>query len=1329
MVAISTATKPAQAISGAFKSTLPQSKLLDKMNQAASVTRKKPISLASSRYRFTLSLLVLLLYAGSVFAQTTWTGSVDTDWNTAGNWSSGVPDGSSDVTIPGVTNDPVIATAGAVAKSVTIASGGLLTVQASGSLAIYGSGTNGIFNEGTVQNSGTINIGNVAGKYGIDNRGTFKNKAGGLITIDDVGDTGIFHFSGEFTNEASIKIGSTGQVGSVGLTSASLFNNTASGQITIDRAWIWGLSHYSGDFNNQGNISIGGSAATNIMFGIDLYIGTFTNNGGQITIDRCNIGISGFKVEGSFLNTGTVKIGALQSLPKMLSDDDGTNFAFINNAGGLLQGTGQIPSANFTGAGGTLSPGYSPGTMAFNGNEDFSNSTMAMEVNGTGVAGTDFDQIVVNGTATLGGTLALSINYTPAVGDQIAILSASGISGTFSTLTGLPENWVVHYTSVGVMLIYGGSNGNVWNGSVSSEWHDAVNWSGGVPDSNAEVIIPDVANDPVIYAAGAKAKSIKVEAGAVLTVTILGGLSVNGAATEGVWNQGTIQNNGTINIGNTGNVGNYGIYNEGILNNNTGARIKIDRVATSGIGLLSNTVTNSGDITIGALTPVSKLITAVNGQFSNSTDGVLMGTGEIAAANFTNAGGTLSPGYSPGIMTFTTDENFNNNILSMEVKGAANAGVDFDQVTVSGTATLGGTLSLSINYSPSVGDQLKIVNASAVTGAFSTIVGLPAGWHVVYYPSTVVLTYGIPQTTWTGGFDTDWNNAANWSLGIPDISSDVTIPDVANDPVIGSGTAKTKSVTIAGGSVLTVEGVAGLTIQNADAKGLDNQGTVLNKGTIVIIGPGADGLFNGGTVQNSGTINVGNVAGKYGIDNRGTFKNKAGGLITIDDVGDTGIFHFSGEFTNEASIKIGSTGQVGSVGLTSASVFNNTASGQITIDRAWIWGLSHYSGDFNNQGNISIGGSAATNIMFGIDLYIGTFTNNGGQITIDRCNIGISGFKVEGSFLNTGTVKIGALQSLPKMLSDDDGTNFAFINNAGGLLQGTGRIPSANFTGAGGTLSPGYSPGTMTFNGNEDFSNSTMAMEVNGTGVAGTDFDQIVVNGTATLGGTLALTFNFPVPHDGDIVTIIDATALSGTFSSVTGLPEHWAVKYDSPNSGEVSLEYTNNLPVTLVRFTAKKQDNGVKLDWQTSEEINNQGFEIERRLDRGMWEKIGFVDGSGTTRENNAYAFLDLHPVPGMNYYRLRQMDFDGKVELSRIVGVKMDSGELLKIYPNPTTGILHIEGAGSKVRILDILGRPVMNGMIINQKIDVSHLPGGFYILSVSSENKEKSIPMLKQ
>ena len=160
------------------------------------------------------------------------------------------------------------------------------------------------------------------------------------------------------------------------------------------------------------------------------------------------------------------------------------------------------------------------------------------------------------------------------------------------------------------------------------------------------------------------------------------------------------------------------------------------------------------------------------------------------------------------------------------------------------------------------------------------------------------------------------------------------------------------------------------------------------------------------------------------------------------------------------------------------------------------------------------------------------------------------GFHQDGKLLNNGTVKIGALGSVSDLIGDETLARLTFSNNTGGVLQGTGRIAATRFVSAGGTLSPGYSPGKQTIVGSEDLSNSIMAIEVNGTGVAGVAYDQIVVNGTATLGGTLALTFNFPTPNDGALVTIIDATALSGTFSSVTGLPEHWIIKYDFPNTG-----------------------------------------------------------------------------------------------------------------------------------------------------------------------------------
>ena len=329
-------------------------------------------------------------------------------------------------------------------------------------------GGDAFYSAGTVQNNGTIIITNASGDYGINTVGIFENKTGGLITVDGVDFAGVFINGGTFTNEATIRIGSTGSVGGMGIISTSILNNTATGQIYVDRSWSTGISAHSGTVNNQGSITVGASSATSSNTGLDIYMGIFTNNG-QVNLDRCKVGIVGFHQEGKFRNNGTVKIGALQSVSDLIGDDDLANLTFSNNTGGVLQGTGKIAATRFVSAGGTLSPGYSPGIQTIVGTEDLNNGIMAIEVNGAGAAGTDYDQIVINGTAVVGGTLALSINYTPTPGAQVTIVTASSISGAFSSVTGLPANWTVQYTSVSVVLVHAGPDGNIWNGSVSSD--------------------------------------------------------------------------------------------------------------------------------------------------------------------------------------------------------------------------------------------------------------------------------------------------------------------------------------------------------------------------------------------------------------------------------------------------------------------------------------------------------------------------------------------------------------------------------------------------------------------------------------------------------------------------------------------------------------------------------------------------------------------------------------------------------------------------------------------------------------------------------------------
>jgi hypothetical protein len=361
--------------------------------------------------------------------------------------------------------------------------------------------------------------------------------------------------------------------------------------------------------------------------------------------------------------------------------------------------------------------------------------------------------------------------------------------------------------------------------------------------------------------------------------------------------------------------------------------------------------------------------------------------------------------------------------------------------------------------------------------------------------------------------------------------------------------------------------------------------------------------------------------------------------------------------------------------------------------------------------------------------YLGALTNNG-EIQIDKCShSGIYLYHTDGFVQNNGTFKVGMLKPISKLLEvDHDGRLFS--NNVGDVFQGTGTIEASIFVNAGGTLSSGYSPGIQTFNSSEDFSSSIMAMEVNGTGAAGVAYDQIVVNGTATLGGTLALSVNYAAPDDGTVITLLTTSSLVAVFSAVTDLPENWELKYNYPSTGKISMEYTAPLPVKWVYFQGQLSENGVVLRWKTASEIHNLRFEVERSLDALHWQKIGFVEGNGDTNTQSLYHFLDTTTPSGIHYYRLKQIDLDGRFEFSSIIHVQgKGENNAIKAYPNPTQGMVRIEGVSPDVKVYNILGREVKRETMKGQDLDLSDLPNGLYIISVLNGHQPKSISVMKQ
>ncbi len=172
-------------------------------------------------------------------------------------------------------------------------------------------------------------------------------------------------------------------------------------------------------------------------------------------------------------------------------------------------------------------------------------------------------------------------------------------------------------------------------------------------------------------------------------------------------------------------------------------------------------------------------------------------------------------------------------------------------------------------------------------------------------------------------------------------------------------------------------------------------------------------------------------------------------------------------------------------------------------------------------------------------------------------------------------------------------------------------------------------------------------------------------------------------------------------------------------------------LPVELAYVKVRQVENAAEITWRTLSEINNYGFEVERSFDGKSFMQIGFIEGAGTSVNALDYLFNDATPVSGVNYYRLRQVDFDGRFTYSEVVSIDFDKANSFVMNINPTASTNQVQIVLSEafdkdlnVEIYDALGRKVMNTSIRTGTnvlpIDItSFTKGQYFVRLYNSDN----------
>ncbi|WP_293298040.1 right-handed parallel beta-helix repeat-containing protein [Pedobacter sp. UBA4863] len=255
------------------------------------------------------------------------------------------------------------------------------------------------------------------------------------------------------------------------------------------------------------------------------------------------------------------------------------------------------------------------------------------------------------------------------------------------------------------------------------------------------------------------------------------------------------------------------------------------------------------------------------------------------------------------------------------------------------------------------------------------------------------------------------------------------------------------------------------------------------------------------------------------------------------------------------------------------------------------------------------------------------------------------------------------------------------------------------------------------------FSSITQQFGTNGVNGVMVGVNPVFANISSTASNFLMLSLTSPAIDHGD------DGYLPSVNLDLAGNPRRY-------NNGTIDIGAFENqgiepLPIVLTSFTAKAKLNHIRLDWGTQSELNNAYFLIERSFNGNDFSTLATLAGKGTYSERSDYYLLDQKPQPGLNYYRLKQIDLDGKVTDYgvRVVEFRLTTQHTAKLYPNPaTSGKVQVLFASQNAIGIEVINT---NGMMMKKEkvkkgatthvINLEDLPPSLYLIRILNGNSQ--------